>query len=156
MMKSKTIHEYFELGLFLKGLNAIFEIIGGIIFSVLSLERINYIVYLFTQSELSEDPNDFIASHLVSFFKELPSSAQLYGSFYLISHGLIKLFLIYSLLKKKLWAYPLSIGVFVFFIIYQLFRYINTYSVMMLALSIFDTLVIFFIALEYKRIKNNF
>jgi uncharacterized membrane protein len=155
MIKRETVHKFFEVSLFLKASNAVLEITGGIIFSVISLERINYFIYVLTQGELSEDPRDFIANHLVNFFQSLSVNSQLFGSFYLISHGLIKIFLIIALWKRKLWAYTLSVVVFTFFIVYQLFRYTYNSSISLLVLTFIDVFVVMFIILEYYRIKNN-
>ncbi len=154
MIKGTTIDKFFKVSILLKGLNALLEIIGGIIFSVISLEKINYFVFVLTQGELSEDPKDFVANHIVSFFQNFSISAQLFGSLYLISHGVIKIFLIYSLLKRRLWAYPLSIVVFMLFVFYQAYRFIFNGSIGLLVLTILDIIIILFIILEYARLKK--
>lgn len=153
MIKKETIHKFFKTGIFLKALNAIFEIIGGVLFLVISLEKINYFIFFITQGELSEDPKDFVANHLINFFQSLSINSQLFGSVYLISHGFIKIFLIYGLLKRKLWAYPLSIGVFTLFIVYQIFRYTHTGSVGLLLLSALDIFIVISVVLEYKLVR---
>lgn len=154
MIKRETVHKFFELSILLKALNAILEIIGGVAFLFISLERINYFIFILTQGELSEDPRDFIASHLVGFFQALSVSSQLFGGFYLISHGLIKILLIIALWKRKLWAYPLSIVVFMLFVVYQTFRYVQNGSPWLLALTFLDVFVIVFVLLEYNNLKK--
>ena len=54
----------FEVGIALKGINAAFELIGGVLLFAIPPQHINRLVTALTQSELSEDPHDFIASHV--------------------------------------------------------------------------------------------
>jgi hypothetical protein len=51
----------FQVGIILKGLNGILEIVGGVLLLVVSPETINKIVVNLTQSEFSEDPHDAVA-----------------------------------------------------------------------------------------------
>ncbi len=62
-----------------------------------------------TQHELSEDRSDIIASYLVRLAHDVSASTQVFGGVYLFSHGVIKVFLVESLLRGRLWAYPTAI-----------------------------------------------
>ena len=62
--------------------------------------------------------------------------------------------LVWALLKHKLWAYPLSIIVFAAFIVYQLYRFTFTRGLGLIALSLFDLVVIWLIYLEYRALKQ--
>ncbi len=53
-------------------------------------------------------------------------SGEHFMAIYLHSHGIIKLLAVGSLLKNKLWRYPLSIVVFGGFIVYQIYRFTLT------------------------------
>jgi uncharacterized membrane protein len=75
-----------------------------------------------------------------------------FAAIYLLSHGVIKLTLVWALLGGKLWAFPVSMVVFGGFIVYQLYRYTFTHEWMLIALSIFDIFVIALIYLEYRAI----
>jgi uncharacterized membrane protein len=58
------------------------------------------------------------------------------------------------LLKQKLWAYPSAVIVFGAFIVYQLYRFTLTHSIGLIALSLFDLVVIWLIHLEYRALKR--
>jgi len=152
----KVIHIGFEIGLLLKGIDGLLEIIGGILLTVLNPQRMNRMVSFFTQHELSEDPKDTVANFLVALGHSFSISAQQFAAVYLISHGAIKLILILLLWKKKLWAYPLSILFLVLFIIYQIYHYTFTHSASMILLTLLDTVMIILTYLEYKRIQPYF
>jgi uncharacterized membrane protein len=45
-----------------------------------SPDQINAVVRFLTQHELDEDPNDFVANHLLNATSSLTSSATLFGA----------------------------------------------------------------------------
>ncbi|MGC6174726.1 DUF2127 domain-containing protein [Lacrimispora sp. 38-1] len=153
--KNNIIHVSFEIGLLLKGIHALMEIIGGVFLLFLNPNRLNWLTRFLTQHELSEDPKDWVANFLISLSSSFSISTQHFAVFYLISHGMIKCILILLLLFKNLWAYPLTIVSLILFIAYQLYRYTFTQSVFLIILSIFDAVMIALTYLEYKRIKAN-
>jgi uncharacterized membrane protein len=55
----------FEGGIILKGLDGVLEMLGGLLLVLVSPATIDRIITTLTQHELSEDPHDFIATHLL-------------------------------------------------------------------------------------------
>lgn len=154
-IKNKDIvHISFEFGLILKGIDSLLEIIGGFLLLYLNPNRIGRLVTLLTWHELSEDPKDLVANALVQFSHSFSVSTQIFGVFYLISHGVIKCVLVFLLCRKKLWAYPLTIVSLFLFIAYQIYRYTIHASVSLLLLTIFDIVMIVLTFIEYRKIKS--
>src|SRR3981081_962383 len=110
-MNERRVHQIFEISVLLKGAHALIECIGGLVLALVSTNAIKSLVNALTQEELIEDPNDFVAGHLLSLAQNFTVSTQRFYAFYLLSHGVIKLFLVVGLLKNKLWAYPVSLVV---------------------------------------------
>jgi uncharacterized membrane protein len=77
-----------------------------------------------------------------------------FAGVYLLSHGVIKVFLVGSLLRGRLWAYPTAIVFFAMFIVYQMYRYYLHPSIGMIILSILDLIVIVLTWLEYRQLKR--
>jgi uncharacterized membrane protein len=153
--KLDLFHVSFEVALILKAINGLFEIIGGILLTFLNQSNLNHIIVTLTQGELSEDPNDVFASTLLHFSERFSISAQHFGMFYLISHGIIKVILVVLLWRKKLWAYPLSILLLGLFISYQIYGYAIGHSVMMILLTVLDLVVILLTIIDYRKQKQN-
>ena len=109
---------------------------------------------MITLYELSEDPKDFNVNHLLQNTHTYSVSSQIFSIIFLASHGVIKIVLVYALLKKKMWAFPVAISVFSLFLIYQLYRFSITNSFGILLLSIFDIIVIALTYREYKKIRR--
>jgi Predicted membrane protein (DUF2127) len=93
------------------------------------------LVQAITQAELAKDPRDLVANYLLHLAQNLSIGAQRFTAFFLLSHGVVKLWLIIGLLRQKLWYYPLAAAVFGLFIVYQLYRYSFTNSLWLLVLS---------------------
>lgn len=151
---NSIFHKSFEIGILIKAIDGILEIIGGILLIFLSPHKLNNLVTWLTQHELSEDPRDVIANFMIKLGSKFTISTQYFGVFYLTSHGIIKLILIILLMKKKPWAYPLTIVSLLLFIFYQIYRFTLKPSSGLIILTIFDIAMIILTSIEYRRIKN--
>ena len=149
------IHQLFEVSIWLKGAHALIECVGGIMLYLVTTDTIASWVNLLTQEELIEDPNDFIASHLSQMAAEFSVASKEFYAFYLLSHGLIKLLLVIGLLRGKLWAYPASLAALGAFMVYQVYRYSYTYSPGLLALTVFDAIVMWLIWQEWGAVRRH-
>jgi uncharacterized membrane protein len=154
-MREKRIHQLFDITVALKGVHALIEIAGGALLYFVSTAEIAKLINRLTQEELLEDPNDFIATHLLHFAQGFSVHKRDFYAFYLLSHGLVKLVLVAGLLREKLWAYPASFAVFGAFIAYQLYRYSYTHDFGLILLSIFDLFVIALAVHEYRLLRRH-
>jgi uncharacterized membrane protein len=152
-IQEKNIHRVFVVSLILKGLNSLLEILGGILF--LFTGSVTAILSLLIRGELIEDPTDFLATQIQHVLPYFSTHGQLYASFYLLSHGIIKIILVVSLLRNKLWAYPATIVTLFLFISYQLYRLTYAYSLTFVLLTLFDIFLIFLTWHEYKIIERH-
>ena len=150
--KEKNIRYAFIVSLILKGLNALLETILGVLF--LFTGEVSNIIVSLTRGELLEDPKDFIANHVQSLLPYVNAHGQIFVAAYFLVHGLVKMILVWALLKNKLWAYPTSLAVLAIFLAYQLIQFFQTQSIMFGLLSIFDAFVLWLILHEYRHLKS--
>ena len=155
ILRNETyIHRIFDVSLILKGILAFIEMIGGIIVLFINQQFIINTVLSITQDELSDDPNDLFSNYLVHSAQGFSASSQHFIAFYLLSHGIIKTFLVVNLFKEKIWAYPLAITVFALFGIYQIYEFTRTGSTWLLLLTVLDIFIIILTWHEYKYIER--
>lgn len=152
--QKNMVHIGFNIGLLLKGLGALAEILGGLSLLFLTPDRLNNLITLTTRGELSEDPHDFWVNYLVTFGHSFSVKTWQFVLLYMLSHGIIKIIVVLLLRREKLWAFPLSVAVFVFFIVYQTIHYTHSHSVFLLLLTLLDIVMIVFTVLEYRRKKQ--
>jgi uncharacterized membrane protein len=145
------LDQTFEVGIILKGLDGVLEVLGGLLLLMVSPATIDRLVTSLTQHELSEDPNDLLANHLLKTAHGLTGAAVLFGAVYLLAHGLVKVILVAALLKNQLWAYPWTIAFLGVFIVYQLYRLSLKPSLGLTALTIFDSAIAWLTWREYRK-----
>lgn len=122
------LHVAFEVGVVLKGLNGLFELVGGIL------------LLLF--------PTNAVLTRFLS------AQDERFAAIYLLSHGIIKGVLVYGLLQEQLWAFPWAIGGFTGFGVYQVIRYVRQPSIWMIVLTVLDVFVILLTWFEWQRLKR--
>jgi uncharacterized membrane protein len=140
----------FFVGLVLKGLDGVLELIGGILLLVVSPRQIDAFAQFLTQHELSEDPHDLIANALVQATGSLNLSLSLFGAIYLLLHGLVKVVLVWAVLNDRLWAYPWMIAFLLVFIAYQSYQVAVSFSWGLTLLTAFDILIVYLTRREYR------
>jgi len=141
----------FRTGITLKGIDGVLETIGGALLLLMHPAEVNAMLRVLCQHELSRDPQDFIAIHVLRASETLLGSNRLFASMYLLSHGVTKAALVVALWMNALWAYPLTIFVFAAFSVYQMYRYSHTHSMAMLLLTVFDVALIYLTWLEWHE-----
>ena len=144
------LHQLFEASLLLKGLFALGELLAGIVLYFVNSASMMATVQRLTLHEISEDPNDIVASTLLHLAQGFSIESQHFYAFYLASHGVIKLAMVLALVRRVTWAYPASIIVLLAFIAYQIYRYTFAPSWGLVVLSLFDLIVIGLIWREYR------
>ena len=154
-MNERRIHQAFQVSVLLKGAHALIECAGGISFALISTSTIRDLVNTLTQEELIEDPKDFFATHLLSMAQQFSVGTKQFYAFYLLSHGAVKLLLVAGLLRNKLWSYPASLVVLGLFVAYQLYRFSYTHGIGLIALTLFDIVVMGLIWHEYKLVRHH-
>jgi uncharacterized membrane protein len=145
------VDRVFEIGIIAKGLNGLAELVGGLLLLFATPGSVYRLAVVLTQGELSEDPHDVIARYLLHTANGLTGSAVLFGAVYLLLHGSVKVVLVIALLLNKLWAYPCMIIVLLIFIGYQLYRIALQPSAGLIALTVFDALIVALTWREYRR-----
>jgi uncharacterized membrane protein len=143
----------FRTGITVKGVDGLLEAIGGVLLWFIKPDSLGETLQDIFEHELSRDPHDFIAAHLLHASERLAHSDPFFASFYLVSHGLVKAMLSILLWMNKLWAYPLAIGVFSAFSVYQVYRFTHTHSIALVLLTIFDLLIVYLTWEEYGAEK---
>jgi uncharacterized membrane protein len=144
----------FRTVLLVKGLDGLVEIVGGITLWLLGPGRLINGVYRVTQSKLSKDPNELVATHLRHAASHISVSGDHFMAAFLLINGVIKVMVVLAVLRGKLWAYPLAIAVFGCLVAYQLYRFTFTHGVGLILLTAFDLLLIWLLWHEYLAAKN--
>jgi uncharacterized membrane protein len=153
---SRDLDRTFKVTIILKGLDGLFEVLGGIVLLFVQPKTLDHVARSLTQHELSQDPHDFIATHVLHSTGHLTRGATLFAALYLLSHGVAKVVLVVEILRDRLWAYPAMIVLLLAFIAYQLYRLAHRITAGLSLLTAFDALVAWLTWREYvaKRARR--
>jgi uncharacterized membrane protein len=144
----------YEIGIFIKGIDGLLELAGGILVLTLSPGTIHGITRFLTQSALQADPHNFIATHILKAGNHLAAGHNLFAAAFLLTHGLVKVVLVVCLLLNKLWAYPWALVILSLFLVYQIYQLITAPTFSMAFLSILDVIIIFLIYREWQKVRT--
>ena len=99
------LDQTFQVGILLRGLDGLLEVLGGLLLLVVCPATIDRVVTSLTQHELSEDPTTSWLP-ICCGPPRLTGAAVLFVAVYLLAHGMVKAVLVAVLLTNQLWAYP--------------------------------------------------
>jgi uncharacterized membrane protein len=154
-LKQKNIHLAFEVSLVLKAVLAATEILAGIGAYFVRHQLVFKVVERLTREELLEDPRDAIANDLFHWAQHVSGNTRHFVGLYLLSHGVVKLWLVAGLLRAKLSYYPVAIVIFAAFIAYQAYRFSHTHSLWLLLVTAVDVVVVVLTWHEYRYRRSS-
>ena len=149
MALPRWFDDTFKVSVTLKGIDGAFEIVGGAVLLFVRPSTLDHLARSLTQHELSQDPHDFVARHILNSTSHLTHGGTLFAAIYLLSHGIAKVVLVIELLRDRLWAYPAMIVLLAAFIVYQLYRLAYRLTIGLSLLTVFDAFVIWLTWREY-------
>jgi Predicted membrane protein len=111
---SRWFDTIYKVGISIKGFDGVIELIAGLIL-VFSPQTPHYLLTRIADYFADKGTNffDFIASAVVKLDTGLTGQTTLFVIIFLLSHGLIKVVLVYCLLKKFYRIYPYALVVLI-------------------------------------------
>ena len=141
----------YRIGILFKGIDGVLELAGGLALFLTSEPTMRTIVGLLTRAELAEDPSEVIANHAVHLAQTLSVGTRHFAALYLLAHGAVKVGLVTGLLRGLRGAYPIAVLLLTAFIGYQIYHLSHTPSLLLLGLTVIDTVIVVLIWREWRR-----
>ncbi|HEX7326586.1 MAG TPA: DUF2127 domain-containing protein [Rhodanobacteraceae bacterium] len=139
------------VGIALKGMDGLIEIVGGALLLLTSRPAIVRLVATLTRPELTENPHAFVATHALHMATSLSPGTQQFAGTYLLIHGAIKVTLVAGLVRGWRGAYPMALVLLAAFIGYQFFRLARFHSPLLAIFTAIDIVIVLLIAWEWRR-----
>jgi uncharacterized membrane protein len=149
-MSGKRLRIYFDIAVLIKGCYGALEFLTGLSFFFLTPDFVHRVVPSLVSGELANDPNDFLASHILNWSQTFNSGTELFVAFFLAAHGLVSLILAVGLLRKIMVAYPLALVLYTCLIIYQIYQIGLHHSLILTGFTLFDFLVVWLVWREWQ------
>ena len=149
-MTNKSTDILFRIGLLVKGVDAVFEVVGGILLTM-PTKLARYLLVL-SQHELYRH-HQVLSGRLDRLADTVQAHPHLGAAVYLIAHGAAKIILIAAIVRGKRWGYTGLMGVLSLFTLLEAGRAIADHEVLTGLLALFDAVVV---VLTYKEYKARF
>ena len=146
-----SAHRLFIITILAKGFLGLTQLLTSIALYFGGLEKLPVIAQWLVQQELSEDPNDFVATQILAFASIVPTSSSTFYTIYFGLHGLLHVAVVGALLSGVRWANHAAIAVLGLFVVYQLMEWYSIGGKMLLILTAID---LFVIALTYRESRQ--
>jgi uncharacterized membrane protein len=153
---SKYFELIYRIGVAIKGMDGLVELIAGLAL-VISPSIVHTILMNLMGRAQVHDGKAFyvISEYIARLDNDLTKSGLLFLTIFLIGHGVVKLVLVYCLLRRYIHAYPYALSVLCLFLLYQLYVLVqDPLSIGMWLFTILDIVIIWLVWGEYKDLKE--
>lgn len=144
----------YKVGVAIKGFDGLVELIVGV--SLLISPSLVHTILSAIAGEASQHNArvfHFIAQNVARIDTDLGRSGLTFLIIFLIGHGVVKLALVYCLLKEIVRAYPVALAILVVFLIYQAGVLILQPSIGVALFTLLDIIIIWLVWGEYQELR---
>lgn len=151
--RSKAFDLVYRIGLLLKAVDGSFEVVAGLVLWFLP-HTLARLIEPFAVAEVGHLPVlNLIASWLGKADHELLVGDHTFAVVFLLLHGVVKLALVYCLLRRYHWVYPWALLVLAGFTVYQGVLLVISPTVGMLLLTLLDLAIIMLVWREWRVVR---
>ena len=152
---SDRTERMFAIAVTIKGIDGGLQFVGALLLMVIPPTLISGVANQIVTRDMLGDPNGTLSTHLAKAADQFANgSTRWFAIIYLLAHGLIKLVLVWALLKKVLWMFPISVVVLAGFVVYEVWRATNTHSIALPIFAAIDVVIIALIIREYRKLRR--
>lgn len=146
----------YKIGIGIKGFDGAVELVAGL--ALFATPTIVHTALSSVANYANHHPDSthhFIADYVARLDDDLARSGLTFLIIFLIGHGVVKIALVYCLLREIIWAYPYALGVLLLFLAYQVYVLVqDPLSIGMWLFTILDVVIIWLVWGEYKELKE--
>lgn len=155
MRNSKWFDRLYMVTVAVKGFDGLVELIAGFVLLIAPGELHKLLSFL--TGEARESSHQFmhqLARYIAHVDTDVTRGGLTVVVLFLVIHGVVKLSLVYALLRRILWAYPYALGVLALFLIYQLYVCIVQPSVSMILFALLDAIIVWVVWGEWRKLAR--
>lgn len=144
----------YKVGVGIKGFDGLVELVTGV--ALLISPQLVHTLLGGLAKELGEHHThafQFIAEYVARVDSELARSGLAFLIIFLITHGLVKLGLVYCLLREIVRAYPVALAILGAFLVYQVYVFVINPTIGMAIFSVLDAVIVWLVWGEYRDLK---
>ncbi|HEX4702777.1 MAG TPA: DUF2127 domain-containing protein [Pseudonocardiaceae bacterium] len=145
----------FKVAITIKGIDGGLQFLGALLLMVIPPTLITGIANAIITRDLLGDPNGTLSTHLATAADHFANgSSRWFAIIYLLAHGVIKLALVWALIKRVMVAFPIAVVVLAAFVVYELWRAVHTHSIALPIFAAIDVVIIVLVIREYRKLRR--
>lgn len=145
----------FRVAIALKGIDGGLQLLGALLLAVIPPTLITGAANTIITRDLLGDPNGKLATHLATAAGNFANgNTRWFAIGYLLAHGIIKLALVWALVKRVMWAFPVAVVVLAAFVVYEVWRAVHTHSIALPIFAAIDVVIIVLVIREYLKLRR--
>jgi uncharacterized membrane protein len=152
--RRRKLELVYRVGVIVKGLDGVIELVGGLLLW-LAPGLLRAVLVPLSGTVAGDHPiRNFVAYWAGHFGQELAAGSSTFVVFFLLAHGIVKVVLVYCLLREYHWVYPYALAVLGLFAAYQIFVLVGAPTVGMALLTALDFLIIWLVWREWRVLRS--
>jgi uncharacterized membrane protein len=152
--RRRQLELVYRVGVIVKGLDGVIELVGGLLLW-LAPGLLRAVLVPLSGTVAGDHPiRNFVAYWAGHFGQELAAGSSTFVVFFLLAHGIVKVVLVYCLLREYHWVYPYALAVLGLFAAYQVFVLVGAPTVGMALLTALDFLIIWLVWREWRVLRS--
>jgi uncharacterized membrane protein len=153
--ENKATERLFRIAIALKGIDGGLQLIGGLLLIIVPPTVISGIANTIITRDLVGDPSGTLATHLATAAGHyVDGSTRWFAIIYLLAHGVVKLALVWALVKKIMPAFPVAIVVLLAFVVYEVWRAVLEHSIALPIFAAIDLVITVLVLREYLSLRR--
>ena len=149
-----VVDRLYAVGVSIKGVDGVIELIAGLLLWI--SPTLVHTVLTGVAGEAGEGNSAvfrWVAQYVARMDTDLAQSGLAFLTVFLITHGAVKVALVYCLLRKWHRAYPSALVILTAFLVYQLYAFVRTPTLGMGLFTVLDCVIIVLVYKEYRELK---
>jgi uncharacterized membrane protein len=145
----------FKVAITIKGIDGGLQFVAALLLLVIPPTLITGVANTIITRDLLGDPNGTLSTHLATAADHFANgSTRWFAIFYLLAHGVVKLGLVWALVKKIMPAFPIAVVVLTGFVVYEVWRAVLTHSITLPIFAAIDLIIIGMVIREYRKLRR--
>lgn len=147
---------FYRIGVLMKGVDGLIELVAGTVLLFAPGLLHTLLHSLATRAAQDPTPVRLALAHVTTGIDhDLVRLGAAMLILFLLSHGVVKVVLVYCLLRRFHRAYPWAIAILSAFLAYQLYTVVVSPSVGLILLAVLDAVIIVLVAKEYRELRRD-
>jgi uncharacterized membrane protein len=153
--KASATDRMFKVAIAVKGIDGALQLLGALLLAVIPPTLITGVANTIITRDLLGDPNGTLSTHLSTAADHFANgNTRWFAIIYLFAHGVIKLALVWALVKQIMPAFPVAVVVLAAFVVYEVWRAVHTHSIALPIFAAIDVVIIVMVIREYLKLRR--